>query len=99
MPLIRVNPRTTKLTPRQEQAISALSECLSVREASKKTGIPASTIRSWLQQAHFLLAAEQAGYTSMNIFAKKKGLSPEQVREFEKQLDQNIANWKSEQRK
>jgi hypothetical protein len=81
------DPIKAALTPKQEEAITALAECLSVSEASKKTGIPAGTIRSWLQHPVFLLAAEKAGYTAMNIYAKKNHLSPEQVKDFEKYLD------------
>jgi hypothetical protein len=87
MTVIKFDPKKTTLTPKQEEAITALGECLDVGEASKKTGIPAGTIRSWLQEILFLVAAEKAGYTTMNIYAKKHHLSPEQVKDFEKYLD------------
>ena len=49
-----------KLSPRQRRAILYLLSSRSVREASRKSGVPERTLYRWLQQPDFLQALRNA---------------------------------------
>src|ERR1700677_4877151 len=56
-----MNGHGEKLTRKQEQAISALLSCSTIKKAADAVGVAETTLRRWLQEdAAFLVAYRQA---------------------------------------